>query len=381
MFVGRIDRRHFVVAATALLLAGCKVIPAGPTVPPPPPPQGNLPGDQQRHRVALLVPLSGPNAAVGQAIANATTMALLDTNAKSIRITTYDTSDDPTAAANRALIDGNKLFLGPVQGEEVRAVAAVAHGAHIPLIAYSSDATLASRDVFVMGTTPDNSIRRTVSYARGHGASRFGLLAPSGDYGSRASDAFAAAIKANGGSLIASVTYDRSNTSIVSAAQRLRSRGSFDAVLIADGSRFAVLAAPRLKAAGATSPRLLGTELWSGESAIAKTAALRGALFSAVSDARFRQFADSYKTRFGTAPYRLATLGYDSVLLTVRIARDWRVGNPFPVARLTDQGGFLGLDGPFRFDAAGEIQRSLEVREARGTGVVVVSAAPDKFTD
>jgi hypothetical protein len=38
-----------------------------------------LPTDTARHRVALLVPLSGENAAVGRSIANATTMALLDT--------------------------------------------------------------------------------------------------------------------------------------------------------------------------------------------------------------------------------------------------------------------------------------------------------------
>ena len=51
-----------------------------------------LPTDTARHRVALLVPLSGENAAVGRSIANATTMALLDTNAENLRITTYDTA-------------------------------------------------------------------------------------------------------------------------------------------------------------------------------------------------------------------------------------------------------------------------------------------------
>ncbi|MBS0483324.1 MAG: penicillin-binding protein activator [Proteobacteria bacterium] len=381
MFEGLIDRRHLVAVTTALLLAGCKIIPAAPNRAPPPPPKGSLPVDVQRHRIALLVPLSGPNAAVGQAIANATTMAVLDTNAKSIRITTYDTSDDPAAAANRALADGNKLFLGPVQTDEVTAVAAVARAAHIPLITYSSDSALAAPDVFVMGVTPENSIRRTVAYAHTNGARRFGLLAPSGDYGSRATAAFAAAVHSAGDTIVGSATYDRSNTSILSAAQRLRSKGNLDAILIADGARFAVIAAPRLKPAATATPRLLGTELWSGDSTVAKTPALRGAWFSSVSDTRFRQFAESYKARFGGAPYRLSTLGYDSVLLTVRIARDWKDGTAFPASRLTDQGGFLGLDGPFRFTPSGQIERSLEVREARGGSVAIVSAAPDKFAD
>lgn len=381
MFEVRIDRRRIIVFTTALLLAGCKVIPSGPKNPPPPPPADTLPSDQQRHRIALLVPLTGPNAAAGQSIANATTMALLDTSAKTIRITTYDTAPGPAAAASRAVADGNRLILGPVQADDVAAIATVARAARIPLISYSSDAQVAARDVFVMGTTPDNAIARTVAFARSRGALRFGLLAPNGDYGARASVAFNAAVKSSGGSVVASSTYDRSNTSILSAAQRLRSRGTFDAILVADGARFAVLAAPRLKPAAASSPRLLGTELWSGESAIAKTPALRGAWFAAVSDTRFRQFSESYKARFGAAPYRLATLGYDSVLLTVRIGRDWKPGTAFPAARLTDRDGFLGLDGPFRFGAGGLIERALEVREARANGLSIVSPAPERFAD
>lgn len=369
---------------TVVLLAGCKVIPKGvPDVAPPPAPAPTdaLPADQARHRIALLVPLSGPNAAVGQSIANATTMALLDTNAQSIRITTYDTFGGPAAAAATAVREGNKLILGPVQAEDVAAIATVARAAKVPLISYTSDAGVAARDVFVMGTVPGDAVDRTVRFARGKGAARFALLAPGGDYGARTSAAYAEAIKATGGTLTASESYERSNTSIVSAARRIKAKGGFDAVLIADGSRFAALAAPQLKAAGTLAPRILGTELWSGEAVIGSTPALRGAWFAAISDGRFKQFADSYKVRFGTAPYRLATFGYDSVLLTVRVARDWKPGTAFPTARLADRGGFLGLDGPFRFAANGVIERALEVREARAGTIAIVSPAPDKFAD
>lgn len=380
MFEGRTTKRRILVAATVLLLAGCKMIPNRPGTTPPPP-SDSLPADQQRHRIALLVPLSGENAGIGQSIANATTMALLDTNAKNIRITNYDTAAGASAAARKAVSEGAKLILGPLQAEDVAPIAAVARGARIPLITYSSDQGVAARDVFQMGTTPENSIDRTVRFARGRGMARFGLLAPNGDYGSRAASAFNSSVRASGGTVVASSTYDRSNTSIISAAQRLRGRGAFDAILIADGSRFAVMAASNLKPRAAASPRLLGTELWSGESAIAKSAALRGSWFAAVPDNRFKQFSDSYKARFGAAPYRMATMGYDSVLLTVRIARDWKPGTPFPTARLTAADGFLGLDGSFRFAADGSIERSLEVREARAGTITVVSAAPAKFGD
>ena len=221
--------------------------------------------------------MSGPNAAVGQSIANATTMALLDTNAQNLRITTYDTAGGPGAAATRAVADGNKLILGPVEANDVAPVAAVARAARIPLIAYVADSGVAARDVFILGTVPANSVTRTVSYAWNRGLRRFALLAPGGDYGQRTGAAFAGAVRASGGTLVASESYERSNTSIVSAARRLRAKGGIDAVLIADGSRFAALGAAQLKSAGAASPRLLGTELWSGEGVIAKSPALRGA--------------------------------------------------------------------------------------------------------
>lgn len=381
MFQGPIDRRKLIMLGAVALVAGCKVIPKGPPRPPTPAPGPTeaLPADQQRHRIALLVPLSGANAQAGQSIANAANMALLDTNARTIRITTYDTAADPAGAAKRAMADGNRLILGPLSGDEVAPVAAVARAARVPLITYTGDAGVAARDVFVLGITPDSAIDRVVAHAHARGSRRFALLAPKGDYGTRAQAAYGEAVRGVGATLVASESYDRSNTSVVSAAQRLKARGGFDAVLIADSPRIAALAAPRLKAARAATPRILGTELWSGEPGVTRTQGLRGAWFANVSDARFGQFSASYATRFGSAPYRQATFGYDSALLAVRIARDWRLGTPFPTARLLDKDGYLGLDGPFRFAASGLGQRALEVREVRAGGVTIVSPAPERF--
>jgi len=124
---------------------------------------------------------------------------------------------------------------------------------------------------------------------------------------------------------------------------------------------------------------VLGTDLWNTESALAASPALQGAWFASVSDGLYRQYAVKYRTRFGKAPYRLSSLGYDAVLLTVRIMREWRIGAPFPTERLTDRGGFAGLDGAFRFGADGVAERALEVQEIRGGATVTVSPAPTGF--
>jgi ABC-type branched-subunit amino acid transport system substrate-binding protein len=380
------DRRTFAIAGTAAMLAGCQVVPRTETVSTAPPPETApspsptaLPTDSTRHRVALLVPLGGSTAEVGQALANATTMALLDTNAENLRITTYDTSRGAGEAARQAVADGNKLILGPLLADNVPAVQQAARPAAVPAIAFSNDTTVASADVFVMGHIPEQSVERSIEYARANGSNSFAALLPEGDYGQRTYNALQNSLRDHGGSLVGFERYARGNTSIVGAAQRLRQRGGYDTVLIAEGARLSVQAAGTLRGQGAENTRLLGTELWSGESAITRSASVDGALFSAVSDARFRRFSDSYEARFGSKPFRVATLGYDAVLLALRIARGWEVGDDFPVRQLYDSGGFLGVDGPFRFQRSGVAERALEVRQVRGNQVVAVDAAPNSF--
>jgi ABC-type branched-subunit amino acid transport system substrate-binding protein len=386
MIKRHIARRNLLAAAAMATLAACAVVPKGPLAPPPPrqtprPSTSELPTDTQRHRIALLVPMTGANGAVGQSIANAANMALMDTNAQNLRITTYDTSLGANVAASRAIADGNQLILGPLLADDIPAVAGAARQANVPLISFSNDENAAGRDVYVMGSLPGASVRRTVRYARSHGVTSFAALVPKGDYGERASQSLMAEARAAGGTIMAMESYDRSAASITAAANKLRTRGTFDAILIADSGSLSARAAGVLKPRGAATPRLLGTELWSGEKAITTAPVLNGAWFSAVSDARFSQFVNSYRTRFGAAPYRIATLGYDAVLLTLRVAREWKPGRTFPTAALTSSDGFLGLDGAFRFDRNGVIDRALEVREVSAGTVKVVSPAPAKFGD
>jgi ABC-type branched-subunit amino acid transport system substrate-binding protein len=375
-------RRKLLALGAVVLLAGCKVIPdsgqPGTTPRPDQGPTDALPDDEGRHRIALLVPTTGTNAAVGEAIANATTMALLDTNASSLRITTYDTATGAESAAARAMQDGNKLVLGPLLGSDVAGVISQARRQDVPMITYSNDVSVAQRDVFVMGHIPDQSIARTVAYAANQGHRRFAALIPNGEYGDRVIAAFRAAVGDSGGGVVALQRYDRGNTSIVSAAQRLAATGPFDAVLIAEGARLSQMAAAEIRKTNKDA-QILGTELWSGESGIARNAALRGALFSSVSDARFGRFVESYRSRFGNQPHRIATLGYDSVLLTLRIARDLRPGRDFPVSQVTDPGGFVGIDGPFRFRRNGVGERAMEVRQVGNGTVAVVDPAPTQF--
>ncbi len=380
-------------ALLAMALGGCQLVPKPrPDIPPEeevrpdvePPreeePGPLLPAGETRNRVAVLVPTSGAKAGVGQSIANAANRALLDAGGERNRITVYDTArGGAAAAANRALAEGNGLFLGPLLADDVRAVAPVARRAGVPVISFSNDTSVAGNGVYLMGFTPGQSIARVVGHARSVGLERFGALAPTGIYGRRATDAMVDAVENGGGQLVSMQTYDGGPASVRTAVARLYGQGGYDAVLIADGGRGAATAAPLLKSGANARVRLLGTELWATESGLGRTAALRGAWYASVGDSMFNQLRTRYRARYGANPYRLASLGYDSVLLTVRIAKNWRLGRAFPERELRDPVGFAGVDGPFRFTSSGIAERSLEVREVTAAGTIVVSPAPRSF--
>lgn len=374
--------------ALALLLAACStVVPRGavppPRAAPPPPvarpqPQTGLPEDGERHRVALLVPLSGPNAAVGQSIANAAALALADSGGKALRVTTYDTGAGAAVAARKALADGNGLFLGPLLAEDVRAVAVPAAAAGVPVIAFSNDAGAAGDDVWLLGFSPGQSIERVVRYARGRGLTRFAGLIPQGPYGRAAAATLIRTAEAAGGSVAAMQSYDRTPKSIAAAVATL-SKQHYDAVLIADSGRVAVQMVPLLRKQGGASARLLGPELWNAEPGLNASPVMAGAWFASVDDAMFARMSERYRARYGRTPYRIASLGYDAVLLTGRIARGWKPGARFPVDALADEGGFAGVDGAFRFGRGHVAERALAVHQLAPGGGSVVSAAPAQF--
>lgn len=371
----------------ALMIAGCQsIIPKGPPTGPettqptgPAPLEPGLPVDAARHRVALLVPMSGTNASVGRSIANATTLALLDTKTQKVRITTYDTNAGVTAAAQKAIADGNKLILGPLLSENVRTIAPTARKAGVTVISFSNDVSIAGNGVFLLGYNPAESIERVVSYAKSKGMTRFAGLIPRGTYGERAATGLLRGVEAAGGTVVSMQTFDRSTGSITAAIKKLPQDGSYDAVLIADSGRVAIQAATLLRSNGEDKTRILGTELWNTESSLAGAPALRGAWFASVSDTYYHQLAAKYRARYGEAPFRLAALGYDAVLLTVRIAADWKVGSPFPARKLVDPGGFTGIDGAFRFGKDGIAERALEVQQVSAGTFSVIDAAPKGF--
>ena len=102
--------------------------------------------------VALLVPLSGPHAALGTSMANAA--SLVESSSQLMRA--FDTGGTPAgaaAAARAALKARAGLILGPLTSAEVPAVTAAVAG-KVPVVAFTNDAAQAATGAFVFGITP-----------------------------------------------------------------------------------------------------------------------------------------------------------------------------------------------------------------------------------
>jgi ABC-type branched-subunit amino acid transport system substrate-binding protein len=294
-------------------------------------------------------------------------------------MTSYDTNLGAEGAARKAVADGNKLILVPLRSDDVASIAKVARSARIPIISFSNDVSAASANVFLLGHLPNQSIDRAIRYAKGKGLTRFAGVVPKSVYGQRALAGLTKSVRDVGGTLVTIAEVDGSIASMDGAARQIKAAGTVDAVLIADNGRVAINVIPALRRNGVSAQRFIGTDLWNNDNSLSSSPSLNGAWFASVADGRYLSFAEKYRARFGAAPQRLSSLGYDSVLLVARVAQNWKLGTVFPTARLIDAEGFLGIDGAFRFAATGVSERMLEMQEIQRGKFVTIDPAPTSF--
>jgi ABC-type branched-subunit amino acid transport system substrate-binding protein len=360
-------------------LAGPAIAPA----PQPAAPAGDVLGTGSV-KVALLLPLSasGSAASVAGALRNSAALAVSDFPSADIQIVVKDTRGTPEgaqAAAQAALAEGSEIILGPLFSSSVAAVGPVARAANVPVIAFSSDASVAGNGVYLLSFLPEAEVNRIVTYAAGQGRRSVAGLLPAGAYGQVAEGALQQTASRTGTRIVAIERYAGADPA---AAQRLAANaaGQADAVLMPDGPDAVATLAPALASAGVNlqSTKLLGSGQWDTPEMRAQPA-LVGAWYPAPDPKGFNGFSGDYQGRFGTTPPRLATLGYDAVSLAAALSR-LGSGQRFSEAVLTNPSGFSGLDGIFRFTRDGRSERGLAVLEiAPGGTTRVIDPAPGSF--
>ena len=134
-----------------------------------------------------------------------------------------------------------------------------------------------------------------------------------------------------------------------------------------------------LAAAGVNTRRvqLIGTGLWDDPRLFAEPGA-QGGWFAAPDPSGFRAFSGRYRSRYGQDPVRPATLAYDAVSLVAALVKTQGPAR-FSEETLTNQSGFAGIDGVFRFRPDGTNQRGLAVMRVTSSGGQVISPGAEGF--
>lgn len=330
-----------------------------------------MPGDTSapRTRVGLLLPLTGGQAPLGQAMQNAATLALFEGGDRGVEFLPRDTRSSSSGAAEAARIavsEGARAIAGPLTLGETAAVTNAVRG-QVPVFAFTSDETQAGAGTWVLGITPTQQVRRVVQAAMGQGARRFALLSPDDAFGQRLAAALNAAARDAGLPPPAIQFLPGRGGDVAGAAQALASQLP-DAVLLGGSGALARQAGPAIAAAfGGRPPRILGTALWATEGALGSEPSLAGAMFPAPDPAGRGRFEQAYMGAFGAPPPRTAGAAYDGAALAARAARGGLpVGQPF-----------LGADGPIQVREGGQVGRGLAVFALRpGSEPVLVEPAP-----
>ncbi len=333
-------------------------------------------------KVGLILPLSAAgNAGIAaQSMRNAAEMALAEFQNPNLQLLIKDDAGNAQGAqqgAQQALDEGAEIILGPLFAAAVPAAAQLTRTRGVPMIAFSTDSSVAGRGVYLLSFLPESDVTRIIDYASGTGKRSFAAMLPENAYGNVVEAAFKQEVARKGGRIVAFERYgaDRS-TAVRNVAQAL---GSADALFIADDGDAVVGVADALTAAGANLRRvqLLGTGLWDSPRVFA-SAVMQGGLYAAPDPAGFRAFSGRYSAKYGQQPVRTATLAYDAVALTAALART-QGAQKFSAEVLTNASGFAGIDGLFRFRSDGTNQRGLAVMRVASGGGQAVAGSPKSF--
>ena len=349
------------IAATAIVLAACTTQLGGgaPTLQPGEETTANASVGEGQVRVGLVLPLSAQgNAGVAaQSMKNAAEMALAEFKSPNIQLLVKDDGGTPQGAQNgaqQAISEGAEIIIGPLFAQSVSAVGQVARARNIPVIAFSTDTSVAGRGIYLLSFLPETDVRRIVDFAISRGKRSFAAMLPDNAYGTVVEAAFQQEVSRRGGRVLALEKYPLDANRMADAARRVaQAANQVDSIFIPDGADAVPQVVQALAASGVNLKRdqLLGTGLWD-DPRIFSTAALDGGLYAAPESTGFRNFSGRYRARFGQDPVRTATLAYDAVALVAALVKT-QGPQRFSEQVLTNPSGFAGIDGVFVFVPTG----------------------------
>lgn len=348
-------------------------------------------------RMALLLPFSAKSSRLREeadSMLKAAELAVFNRDESDVLLMALDTrgtSDGARSATRSAIKSGADVILGPILAGSVKASAREARRSKTPLIAFSTDQTVAGNGTYLLSFPPEAEVKRIVDYVATTGTTRFAYIGPQSEYGRRVKGEFDAAVSGNSGEVTASEIYDGKDISVMQEpAKRLaefhrqgeiaaKANGgitpmSYEALLLPEGGTALRSLAPLFPYYDVDPAKVqfLGTGLWKNDETV-REPALNGGIFAAADQDAKQPFLDNYDRTYGDDASRLASLAYDAVAVGAYVAD----GDPRGRRdRAEDPNGFYGVDGLVQFGPDGTPNRGLAVYQIKNGRFVIIDPAP-----
>ena len=378
--------------------------------------------EEEKHSIAVLLPLSGANASVGETIRASVMVATLSNAPSNLSVSFFDTNNDISETFNQALETNPEIIIGPVFADNARTVRDIKPN-DLPVLSFTSDATALGDGVISMALLPINGVEAIVREISLDKAGDFIIIAPDTQSGHLMAGAAKEASDIYNLNLNGVFFYQESNTDSIKdtakaasmndirTAAHTRAREVLSDILtneqlnileksslnnqleklsktetigdipykailfLGTGNDTKSLASfLRYYNVAASDARFYGTTMWDG-SDISYDLTMSGAKYATLPPSK-SDFITLYEQVSGTAASRLASFGYDATNMAIGTL----YSKSEPTAHLFNPSGYIGTDGLFKLKPNGENERALRILQLNATGTPdEVRAAPSNF--
>jgi branched-chain amino acid transport system substrate-binding protein len=365
-------KKTAIIAALALVLAGCKA-----------PPSNEI-------KIGLITPLTGDVKTYGESVKNSFEIAVEEANkaggvaGMKIVPVVVDDRNDPTEASNAAnlLINQHKVraIVGSVTSKAAIPVSDMAQSGKIPTIT----PTATNPKVTVADAKRKDFMFRScfIDPFQGKVMAKFAreslfkekaavLYDASNDYSRGIAEYFADAFKLMGGKVVAYESYGKDDVDFSALLTKVKASGP-DVLFLPDYYNKVGLIAKQARERGINAT-LIGPDGWDSPDLVKVAGdAIEGGYFSnhySPDDTRPEVVAwvKKYKDRFGQTPDALGTLAYDGTNLLLEAIRKANSDDPLKIREaLASIKGFKGVTGEFAMDANGNAIKSAVILQMVG---------------
>jgi ABC-type branched-subunit amino acid transport system substrate-binding protein len=383
-----------------------------------------LPNNQENKKlkVALLIPLSGKAAKIGESMFNAARISVFNNSLNNITIMPYDTKAtdfDAINAMNAAIRDDVDIIIGPLTTQATLATIDIAEQ-HNKIMISLSDNTAIKTDnrpnLYLISINSNQELDRLISYfIDEQNFYGFSALFPSNIYGNQLSKNFSEIISRKDAKIVKRDFYSTNDRNLgqkvvsllnthsfrndvirqyeedkkIAKAEGLNMQVEFkynkedkvftDALIVTDSGNDLVRIANYLNNhdTDGKKPLLVGTSKWLNSS-LYNNDAFENTYFVAPNPQTYVDFSNEYYDIYSAYPLKISSFIYDAVTAIIESYAAAQSKEDIKFA-LENYQGFDGINGRFRFLSNGLTERKLAIIKIVNGKYEIVDYDEDPF--